>query len=120
MSRREPDVLLDDIVQCISNLIKYTQNCTLEQFLNDQKTKDAIIRNLEIIGEASSKLPLEFREKYDHIPWARIIGMRNKVIHEYFEIEEKIIWEIATEDAIELYGLIKKILDELDAQHGNS
>ena len=120
MSKREPDVLLDDIARCILNLLKYTQDCTLEQFLNDQKTNDAIVRNLEIIGEASSKLPTEFREKYNHIPWARIIAMRNKMIHEYFELEEKVICEVATCDAPELYELVRKLLDELDSQHGYS
>jgi len=80
---------------------------------------DAVIRNLEIIGEASSNLPEIFRQKYPHIPWNRMIGLRNIAIHEYFGVDLTIIWEVITRNIVETKPMIFEILNnftELESQ----
>ncbi len=74
---------------------------TYEDFENDERTVDAVIRNLEIIGEAARNIPDEFRNKYSDIPWRRIVGLRNVVIHEYFGVDLENIWEIIVNDFTE-------------------
>jgi len=85
---------LEDITESISKILTYTRSCNFEQFKNDEKTVDAVIRNLEIIGEASNKIPKNIREKYPSVPWDEMYRMRNKAIHEYFGVDYEIIWDI--------------------------
>ena len=66
--------------------------------MKDTRTVDAVVRNLEIIGEASKKLPEDFRKSYPGIPWGIMAGLRNRIAHEYFWIDESMIWQIASED----------------------
>ena len=82
---------------------------SFEDFRNDGKTKDAVIRNLEIIGEAVNRIPKEIKRKYPNIPWQQIIGMRNKVIHEYFGVDVGILWKTIREDIPSFKRSIKKI-----------
>ncbi len=72
-------------------------------FLNDEKTVDAVVRNLEILGEATKMISKEFREKYPEIEWKKIAGIRNRVIHQYFGVSLEIIWEIMRQDIPGLY-----------------
>jgi len=82
-----------------------------EDELKDEevKTIDAVIRNLEIIGEATKNIPAKFRKNYKDIPWEKIIGMRNKVAHEYFGIDKEILWKTITEDIPTLKKEIFKV-----------
>jgi len=75
---------------------------TSKEFLNDDKTIDAVIRNFEIIGEASNRIPEEIRDKYQLVNWHRIKGFRNRVIHDYMGIDYEIVWEIIENDLSEL------------------
>jgi len=75
---------------------------TSKKFLNDDKTIDAVIRNFEIIGEASNRIPEEIRDKYQLVNWHRIKGFRNRVIHDYMGIDYEIVWEIIENDLSEL------------------
>lgn len=102
MSKKDPKLYLTDIVDSISRIEEYTRGFSFEDFKNDLKTIDAVVRNFEVIGEAAANLPEEFREKYSKIPWSQIIAMRNKVIHEYFGIDPEIIWKTVQEDLPEL------------------
>lgn len=93
MSKRTPELLLADILESIEKIAAYTAGmATLEQFAADSKTVDAVLRNIEIIGEAAGRLPEEFTEKHPHIPWNQIRGMRNRLIHAYFGISLPLIW----------------------------
>jgi len=85
---------LEDIAESISKIFAYTKSYDFEKFKNDDKTVDAVIRNLEIIGEASNKVPENIREKYPLVPWDEMYRMRNKAIHEYFGVDYEIIWDI--------------------------
>jgi uncharacterized protein with HEPN domain len=94
MSKRTVKLLLEDIVEAIQNIHNYTSGLSFEPFMQDQKTKDAVVRNFEVIGEAANKLPKEFKELYSHIDWAGIIGFRNILVHDYFGIDYNILWNI--------------------------
>ena len=85
-----------DILTSINRIAEYIDGYTFISFKRDYKTVDAVIRNFEIIGEASKNLPKEIKEKYSEVPWTEMYLLRNKVSHEYFGIDYEIIWDIAT------------------------
>ena len=87
---------LDDILISIDRISEYIENYTFIDFKRDYKTVDAVIRNFEIIGEASKNLPDELKEKYSDVPWEEMYLLRNKVSHEYFGVDYEIIWDVAT------------------------
>ncbi len=86
---------LEDIQTAMNRIAEYINGLTFIQFKQDYKTVDAVIRNFEIIGEASKNLPIEIKKKYSQIPWSEMYLLRNKVSHEYFGIDYEIIWDIA-------------------------
>jgi uncharacterized protein with HEPN domain len=94
MSKREPILLVEDIIDSASKILDYTKNLSFEEFTNDGKTIDAVIRNFEIIGEAANRLPEDFKDKHSNIDWHRIRGFRNRIVHDYFGIDYAIVWEI--------------------------
>ena len=83
---------ISHILESIMLIEQYTENISFEAFEKDRKTIDAVIRNFEIIGEASNKLPEEFRGKYPEVPWRSIIGLRNVLIHDYLGVDIKAVW----------------------------
>jgi uncharacterized protein with HEPN domain len=85
---------LEDIVESIGKIEAYTKNMSYGRFTKNPQTIDAVVRNLEIIGEAAKHIPTSIRAKHTEIPWKKMIGLRNIITHEYFGIDEKIIWEI--------------------------
>lgn len=109
MSKRSPKLYLDDILTSIANVEQYTKELSFEEFVHDRKTIDAVVRNLEIIGEAAKNLPEKITAQYPKIPWNRIISMRNKVIHEYFGVDVDILWKTMHEDLPELRRQIEDI-----------
>ena len=91
---RDNRLYLDDILESISRIRAYVQNMKESDFAADQKTQDAVIRNLEIIGEAAGKLTDSLKAKTEEIEWRKIIAMRNILAHEYFGISTPIVWNI--------------------------
>ena len=85
-----------------------------EEFVEDKKTVNAVIRSLEIMGEAANKIPPEIREKYSDIPWKYIAGMRDKLIHEYHGVDLEIVWEVVQHELHPLKPKFEKILQELN------
>jgi uncharacterized protein with HEPN domain len=83
--RRDSDYL-GDLVEAIERIITYTSGLSYDEFLDDTKTQGAVIRNLQVIGEAAKKLSASFRRAHRHLPWKEMAGMRDKIIHEYFGI----------------------------------
>src|SRR4029453_7896298 len=94
MSKREPSVLLDDIRTSISKIERYTEDLDEESFLADEKTIDAVVRNLEIIGEAAKQLPADLKARLSAVPWAQIAGLRNRIVHDYAGLDLKLVWNI--------------------------
>ena len=94
MSKREPFLLVEDIIDSVGKIFDYTQNLSFDEFTKDGKTIDAVIRNFEIVGEAANRLPEDFKENHSDIDWHRIRGFRNRIVHDYFGIDYAIVWEI--------------------------
>lgn len=94
MSKREPKLLISDMLESCNKILQYTDNMDFEAFCNDSKTLDAVIRNFEIIGEAANRLPEDFKDEHNNIDWHRIRGFRNRIVHDYIGIDFGIVWEI--------------------------
>ena len=110
MSERKPELLLQDILESAHKILEYTLNLNFDQFISDSKTVDAVIRNFEIIGEAASRLPNEYKDKHPEINWIRIKGFRNRIVHDYFGVDYKIVWKIIQTDVPQLIESIGKLL----------
>ncbi|MBN2893523.1 MAG: DUF86 domain-containing protein [Bacteroidales bacterium] len=103
---------LEDIQLSMNRIAEYIEGYNFTKFKQDYKTVDAVIRNFEIIGEASKNLPTEIIHKYPVIPWNEMYYLRNKISHEYFGIDYEIIWEIATNYLPENLKEINNILEQ--------
>lgn len=108
MSERPVKIILQDILAAIQKIGAYTEGMNEEQFLASEMVKDAVIRNLEIIGEATNRLPEDFLVKHHSIEWHKIISMRNRLIHGYFHVNERIVW-------ITITGFIAPLKEQLSA-----
>lgn len=109
---RDELVFFADMLAAIEKIQRYLENITLEEFLEDEMRIDAVVRNLEIIGEAAGKIPPETRNKCSHIPWKRIVGLRNILIHEYFGIDMDIVWDIIENYLPDLEVETRRILED--------
>lgn len=107
--KRKPDLYIADILKSVNKIEEYTKRINEEEFNKNTLIQDAILRRLEIIGEAVKNLPQEFKEQYTDIPWDRIAGMRNIVAHEYFGVNLKRVWKTLKDDIPELKNKIQKI-----------
>jgi uncharacterized protein with HEPN domain len=93
---RDSLLYLEDIALSMARVQEYIQGLDFQNFKWDYKTVDAVIRNFEIIGEASKNVPKKLKNKYTHIPWEEMYSLRNRISHEYFGIDYEILWDIAT------------------------
>jgi len=114
MSKRSDIDLLEDILICMEKIQTYVDGVTYDQFKNDSKTQDAIVRNIEVIGEAVKKLSDAFKTRYPSLPWKEIAGTRDRLIHGYFGVNIDIIWEIATIDIPKLKSDVEKIKNKIN------
>ncbi|WP_406660397.1 DUF86 domain-containing protein [Methanolobus sp. ZRKC3] len=96
----------------INKIQKYVQDLSFEDFLEDDMRIDAVLRNLEVIGEAAGNIPLEVRNSYPHIQWKKIVGLRNILIHEYFGVDLEIVWDIIESNLENLKSEIGKALEK--------
>ena len=111
--KRELRLFIEDILESIRLIEKYIGNLSKEDLNNNQGLKDSLVRRLEIIGEAVKNIPDDFKEKYSQVPWKKIAGLRDIIIHAYFEIDLDITWEIITKDLPILKTQILKIKEDL-------
>jgi uncharacterized protein with HEPN domain len=110
VKKREYRDYLQDIYDAINDVATFIEGMTYEDFLKDKKTINAVIRSIEVIGEASKQLPKAVRDKNPSIPWKKIAGMRNKVIHEYFGVDIEIVWKTAKKQRPALKRKISALL----------
>jgi len=109
---------IQDILDSIHTIEKYVpQNISYEDFIQDERNYHTVIRMFEIIGEACNKISDDIKEKYPEIPWRDIIGMRNKIIHQYFGVNPVIIWKAALEDVPEFKNFMAKLMNEIEDEN---
>lgn len=109
MSKRNSELLINDIRESAEKIQHYTHGYTFEKFISDDKTLDAVIRNFEIIGEAANRLPDDYKELHPTINWHRIRGFRNRIVHDYAGIDYEIVWNIIQEYLPVLISQINKL-----------
>lgn len=98
MSPRAWQDRIDDILVCAANIEHFTSGMDLDTFLDDPKTVRAVAFELTTIGEAVRFIPPEIQAQADEVPWGKMLGIRNVLVHEYFRLDEEILWKTATED----------------------
>jgi len=86
---------------------------SIDSFMHNEKTVDTVVRNLEIIGEAANRLPAQFKDHHCAIEWSKIVGLRHRIVHQYFGIDREIIWEIVTADLPVFKSQLERIHDTL-------
>lgn len=101
---------LNHIIEASNHIADFIHNVTEEEFSCNYEKQSAVIRQFEIIGEAASKLSSEFVGQNSQIDWPKVVGMRHKMIHDYFDVDTKIVWATAIDDAVPLKKAIEKIL----------
>lgn len=108
MSKRDWRILLEDILEAVAKIEHYTKNLTRDDFIKNSMVVDAVVRNFEIIGEASKNVPTEVQNKLPHIPWKKLSGIRNRIVHEYFGVDINIIWFIIENELSQLKQTVTK------------
>jgi len=112
MSERSDRDFLSDIQEAMRRIAEYTAGMTYQAFLEDTKTQDAVVRNLEIIGEATKNLSKELRERYSDVPWKGMAGVRDRLIHHYFGVNLDIVWQIVRDELPKVASQLDKILSQ--------
>jgi uncharacterized protein with HEPN domain len=98
MSKRDWKVLFEDIIDSIKRIEEYTTELSYTDFEENNLITDAVVRNIEIIGEASKNIPTEIQQSFIDIPWQKLRGIRNRIVHDYFDVDRSIIWYIVTNE----------------------
>ena len=113
--KKDDSVYLHHILDAIRRIEKYARGISEERFLANDLLQDAVVRQLEVIGEAARNLSPEFQTRHPEIPWNQITGLRNRIGHDYANVDTQIVWEVVTED---LSVLKKQVLRALkDGRH---
>jgi uncharacterized protein with HEPN domain len=112
MSKRTDQEALSDIREALQRITTYVAGMTYESFVADPKTQDAVVRNLEILGEATKNLSDELRAKYSSVPWKNMAGARDRLIHHYFGTNLDIVWQIATVELPKVASQLETIEDK--------
>jgi uncharacterized protein with HEPN domain len=105
---------LEDIIEAAEKIDRYTSGMTYEEFADDDKTVDAVLRNFEVIGEAAKNVPDDVQQEYQHVPWSEMAGMRDKLIHGYATIELEIIWTTVEDDVPMLREQLEAVRNDFE------
>ncbi|MBU0519389.1 DUF86 domain-containing protein [bacterium] len=107
---RDPEIFIEDILEAINKIDSYIKGLKFDAFKENELVIDAVVRNIEIIGEASKHIPQEIKKEHSEVPWNKMVGLRNIIIHEYFGIDLEIIWHIITVNLPETKPYITELL----------
>jgi uncharacterized protein with HEPN domain len=116
--RPDPRIYLTHILESVELIESYVAGIDLPAFAEDQEKQDAVVRRIEIMGEAVKNLPDDLRKANPHVPWPRIAGMRDKVIHDYMGVDAELVWTVATTLLGQLKNDVQVILGNLDQGSG--
>jgi uncharacterized protein with HEPN domain len=108
-----------DILDAIRKAEKFADGMTLEDFKQDEKTIFAVVRALEVVGEATKFIPRTVRNKYRDVPWKAMAGMRDKLIHEYFGVNIRIVWNTLKKDLPKIVPVLEEILQSVNMKSNN-
>ena len=114
---RRWDCYVRDMLVACEKVMSYTEGMDQPAFVADERTYDATLRNLELIGEAATRIPDSVRESHEEIPWRRMIGTRNRIIHGYLGIDDDVVWSIIRDDIPELTQLLGALLEQRQEEH---
>ena len=113
MSKRDVRLFLHEMLQAIEKITSYTSGFTYAGFENTSLVQDAVLRNIEVIGEAARSIPREVQSRYAAIPWKQMVGFRDVAVHADFDVDLAEVWRIATEDLQGLRPQLQRMLDDL-------
>ncbi len=113
---RDYRVFLDDILESTGKVLEYVDGLSAAQFFADRKTVEAVVWNLQIIGEAAKNVPEEIRSRYPQVPWRDMAGLRDIIVHQYFGIKLDLIWKVIQSDLPRLEEQMRSILEDRDAK----
>ena len=112
MFEREWKLYVEDILESLDLVEQYVEGMDFDEFRKSRKTVDAVVRNLEIIGEASKFVPDRIKDKYRDVDWKGIVGLRNRIAHRYFDISLNVVWYIIQNELSPLNEYMRRILEE--------
>jgi uncharacterized protein with HEPN domain len=115
--KRDYKLFVKDILDAIDKIEEFIGNMDYGEFIQDDKTSTAVVKKIEIIGEAIKNIPRDVRVKYNAIPWKDIVGMRNKITHNYFKIDYEIVWNVVKEKLPALKIQVEQVLKEMGEKH---
>jgi uncharacterized protein with HEPN domain len=111
-AQRRFDFYLQDMQEALERIHDYTANITFEEFISNTMLRDAVIRNFEVLGESVKHIPFKFQKKHKSLPWRHMFALRNFIVHEYFDIDDDILWHIIKFDLEENLTAIKRIIQQ--------
>jgi uncharacterized protein with HEPN domain len=114
MKRRDYGDFVQDILDSINDIESFIRGMGFEEFIKDKKTVYSVIHAIEIIGEATKNIPEQIIKKYPEVPWKKMAGMRDRLIHGYFGTDLEILWKTAQDDVPQLKGPVSKVLENLE------
>jgi len=117
--KKDDSVYLHHILAAIERIETYSEGVSLQEFLKTGIIQDGVVRQLGIIGEASRNLSAELVQSHPEVPWREIIGLRNRIAHAYYNIDQGLVWDIVQEDLPSLKSEVTRILEEVEGQQGS-